>query len=82
MINVLEYLDNTAASFPNKTAFADADTSMKFGELGRTAKAIGSHLRGRGLFKKPVVVFMPKSPQTIAAFFWRNIRRLLLCAGR
>lgn len=68
MINVLEYLDHTAAEFPRKTAFADESTSLTFQELYDGARAIGSFLCGQGIYKKPVVVFMKKSPQTISAF--------------
>ncbi|MDD5017832.1 MAG: amino acid adenylation domain-containing protein [Eubacteriales bacterium] len=68
MINVLEYLDHTAADYPQKTAFADENTALTFGELHDGARAIGSFLCGHGIYKKPVVVFMPKSPQTILAF--------------
>ncbi len=69
MINVLEYLENTAAKCPHKTAFADENTSLTFRELYDGARAIGSFLCAQGLYKQPVVVFMQKSPQTIAAFF-------------
>ena len=68
MINVLEYLDKTAANFPQKTAFADESTALTFGQLQHAEKAIGSFLCGQGIVKKPVVVFMPKLPHTVAAF--------------
>ena len=68
MINVLEYLENTALKAPDKTAFADENTELKFEALLHNAKAIGSCLFAEGLYKMPVVVFMQKSPQTISAF--------------
>lgn len=69
MINVLEYLDKTAAEYPDKTAFADDNTSLSFKQLYDGSRAIGSFLYSRGIYKKPVVVFMQKSPQAILAFF-------------
>jgi D-alanine--poly(phosphoribitol) ligase subunit 1 len=69
MINVLEYMDKTAAACPDKTAFADDNTALCFKELRDGARAVGSFLYARGIYKKPVVVFMPKSPQTVVAFF-------------
>lgn len=68
MINVLEYLEYTALIAPEKTAFADEKSGIKFAALLRYAKAIGSCLFAEGLYKMPVVVFMQKSPQTISAF--------------
>lgn len=68
MINVLEYLDKTAKDYPHKTAFVDDNTCLTFSTLQKAVKAIGSFLCDAGIYKKPVVVFMPKSPNTIAAF--------------
>jgi amino acid adenylation domain-containing protein len=68
MINILEYLENTAPRFADKTAFADETSALTFGALYRGARAIGSALLKRGLSREPVVVFMQKSPQTICAF--------------
>lgn len=69
MINVLEYLDDAAADFPQKIAFGDENTTLTFSKLYDNARAIGSFLYKHGIYKKPVVVFMQKSPQTISAFF-------------
>ena len=69
MINVLEYLDDSAVNYPDKTAFADETQALTFRELYNGMKAIGSFLCAKGLYKKPVVVFMEKSPRAIQAFF-------------
>lgn len=69
MINVLEYLDKTAAACPDKTAFADDNTALTFREFYDGARSVGSFLYARGQYKKPVVVFMQKSPQAVLAFF-------------
>lgn len=68
MRNVLEYLEMTAPRVPEKVAIGAPEGSLSYGELLRQAKSVGSFLHGTGLYGKSVVVFMHKSPQTIAAF--------------
>ena len=68
MKNILEFLEATSAKYPEKIAFEDDESSLSFSELSKLAKAGGSYLAGRGLYKEPVVVFMSKAPRTVAAF--------------
>ena len=68
-INVLEYLEKTVLTAQEKTAFADNETELTFGEVSHRAKAIGSFLLQRGARKEPVVIYMKKSPCMITAFF-------------
>ena len=67
--NVMQYLDNTAANFPDKTAFSDGESGITFADLRGTSRRIASRLINDGLFREPVAVFMDKSPETIAANF-------------
>lgn len=69
MKNILEYLEQTAPRFGEKTAFSDGKESLSFAELLRLARAGGSGLISRGIGREPVAVFMKKTPLTIAAFF-------------
>ena len=69
MKNILEFLENTAPKLGDKPAFADESGSLSFAELLRLARAGGSFLAERGIYRQPVVVFMDKAPRTIAAFF-------------
>lgn len=66
--NILEYLEQTVRRLPDKTAFSSEDGSMTFLEVYDGACAIGSRLLRDGHYKKPVVVFMKKRPETITAF--------------
>ncbi len=66
--NILEYLEQTAARVPDKTALEGKEGSLTFGELFHRARRVGSCLLGHGVTKAPVVVLMPKKPETIAAF--------------
>ena len=67
--NILDDLNRTAREKPEKLAFSDGVTGLTFGELHRQSRAIGTFLHQRGIYRKPVVIFMEKSPQEVAAFF-------------
>ncbi|MDO4633601.1 MAG: amino acid adenylation domain-containing protein [Eubacteriales bacterium] len=54
--NVLEYLENAAALYPEKTVFGDEDRSITYQELLTQARAIGSKIAAMGLRRKPVIV--------------------------
>lgn len=67
--NILEYLENTAKQLPDKIAFADEETALSFGEFEIRAKRIGTYFAQKRVFRKPVIVYMKKSPDFLAAFF-------------
>lgn len=67
--NVLDYLEHIVKIYPNKIAYAADDISLTFQEVYQQAKAIGSGIIDKNIYKKPVVVYMKKSPQAIATFF-------------
>ena len=54
---------------PNKVAFSDGELSLTFEEVYDRANRIGSYLNENGIYKRPVVVFMRKSPREVTAFF-------------
>lgn len=66
--NILEYLERTRERVPDKIAFADDNGALTFGELYRLSRSVATTLYREGFFRQPVVVLMPKSPATIAAF--------------
>ena len=68
-INVLSYLDETVLRCPDKLAFSDGERGLSFRELRRSCGGIGTALAQRGIYRRPVVVFMRKSPEEVAAFF-------------
>lgn len=67
--NVLEYLEKTVNEVPEKIAYASPESQISFSEVYRASRAIGSKLYADGFYKKPVVVFMEKSPEAIVSFF-------------
>lgn len=66
--NVTYWLDETAARFPDKTAYADEKKEITFGELRVQARRIGSELAIRGLLKKPVAIFLEKGVDVLVSF--------------
>ena len=67
--NVLYYLRNIVTVKPDKLAFSDGITSLTFRDLYNRACSIGSYLHNNMIYKRPVVVFMRKSPYEVSAFF-------------
>ena len=66
--NVTYWLDETAARFPDKTAYADENKEVTFGQLRTQARAIACELTARGLFKKPVAIFLEKGVDVLVSF--------------
>ncbi len=65
MINILDYLERSAANWPDKTAFADETDTCTFSELLMKARAVGSGLAPYDCFGRPVMILMEKSVVTI-----------------
>ncbi len=66
--NILEYLEHIVTEVPEKTAFASQESSLSFQQLYDESRSVGSFLAEQGIFHKPVVVFMQKTPQAISAY--------------
>ena len=66
--SVLEYLEESAEKYPDKTAFADLNDACTFGELKDRARRTGTALAEHFLPRNPVPVFMEKSVETISVF--------------
>lgn len=67
--NILEYLEKTVKEVPNKTAYTDGKHGLTFAEVFRYSRAIGSYLSREGFYREPVVIYMKKSPEAVAAFY-------------
>ena len=67
--NVLEYLEATLARVPHKTAYEDEDHGLTFSRVGDMARSSGSYIASEKIYNSPVVIFMKKSPEAVAAFF-------------
>ena len=69
MTNVLEYLQKTAKSLPNKVAFADEKNSLTFSELLRLGRNLGEYIAFKSaLYNRPVAVLSDRSVMTLAVY--------------
>src|SRR5689334_1991865 len=67
--NALEYLNQTAERFPDRTAVRDAGGSYTFAELRRSALALASALVARAdVTNCPIAVYLPKSREAVRCF--------------
>ena len=64
---ITDYLDQTAARFPDKVAFVDDAREMTFAELKGEACRVASALAGRGFYKRPIAIYMDKQSECVAA---------------
>ena len=67
--NVLQFLEEQAASAPDKIAFADPDQEISFEDLLRHARAIGNYLASRIPVGAPVAFYMEKCVPAICGMF-------------
>ena len=68
MANILDYLEVTAITHADKPAFIGDAGVLTFAQLHDRARKTGVNIANRGIYKKPVVVFMQKSAYMVAAF--------------
>lgn len=66
--NILCYLERTAERFPDRTALADDVTAYTYREMVQRAKRVGCSLGQLGICRRPVAVYMDKTPDCVAAF--------------
>ena len=62
-----DFLDETAARLPDKTAYIDQERSLTFSQLQEEARHIAQGLINHGWHKKPIALFLEKSVSCIAA---------------
>ena len=69
MLNLLEYLERSAARTPDKLAFLGEDRGFTFGQLLAFARSAGTAVARRtGSVNRPVAVFTDRTAVTLAAF--------------
>lgn len=67
-INLIEYFEETAAAFPEKTAVMDGGRAATFGELREKSRSLACHIiRHCGCKNRPVALFLPKSVESVWA---------------
>lgn len=68
--NILDYLDNAASQWPDKTAIADDRNSLTFSEWQDYSERIGTVLSREtgGVLRKPVLVFVDRRIEGLVGF--------------
>lgn len=66
--NVISYLNRIVGICPEKTAYSDGTESLSFREVYLQSRSLGTWMHQHQIYRKPVVIFMKKSPREIAAF--------------
>ncbi len=68
--NILDYLDNAASQWPDKTAVADDRNALTFSEWKDYSERIGTVLSREtgGLLRKPVLVFVDRRIEGLVGF--------------
>lgn len=69
MTNVLEYLEHISDEAPDRTAVTDGEKEYTRAGLLDVCRRIGSALLEYDLRRRPVIVFMEKTADTLTAFF-------------
>lgn len=69
MRNVLEYLENSAAIYPDKIAVTDEYGSITYRELQEACRRVGSAMAERTRIGTPVAVMMEKGIRALCAFW-------------
>ena len=78
MINVIEYLEDSATRFPDRIAFGDPGETITFSQLEKNARAIGSYLLKNGIRQGDAVAFyMEKSRLSTGLFRLLSVSNLL-----
>lgn len=66
--NVLDYLENSAEKYPDKTVFADSIHQVTYQECVRLAKCIGTKIARSCKTKRPVAVIVDRDIESLEAF--------------
>ena len=68
--NVLEYLEEAAAKFPDKLAFVDERNEIRYGNLLQEAQSLGFaiHTKTNAASRQPIVVFVDRNIESLVSF--------------
>lgn len=69
MKNVLEFIENSAKSFPDKTVIGEELKKTDYGSFCNNIKALGSAVLKYDVFKKPVIVLTDKNAKCLELAF-------------
>lgn len=78
MINVLEYLEQSAAEDADRIAVCDGHKEFTRAQLLELSRRVGSGLLKTVERRRPVIVFMEKTADTLTAFSASYMRVLFI----
>lgn len=72
--SVIEYLERTVSSYPDKVAVRDSEMSITFSELWDAAKRVSNAIKIEGIVKNsPIGVYIPKGGKMVESFAGINM---------
>lgn len=66
---MLEYLEQSARDYPDKSAYVYKDSRITFREMRRCAQGLAQRIRKTGILHSPVGVLVHRGHNTAALFF-------------
>lgn len=67
--NITIWLDETAARLPDKVGYADEHGEWTFSEIREAALNLALEMTDRGMFRRPVAIYMDKRVEVILSMF-------------
>lgn len=67
--NVIDYLNEIVSVCPDKAAYCDDSVQYTFREVYDKSRAIATFIHSKNIYRRPIVIFMNKSPKEIVSFF-------------
>ena len=70
MKNILEFIENSAARYPDKLAVADENGGLTYSQLESFSRKIGAWILAeiKGVRNKAIAVLLDKKPESVAAY--------------
>ena len=69
MKTIVDFLEKTAKTYPNKIAYSDISQSLTYSELVKRAKSIASFIAQKGIHNSAIAIYDNRNVNTITAMF-------------
>mgnify|MGYP001522140789 FL=1 len=67
--NILQYLEKTVESYPDKIAFTDINREVTYKEIMENAQKLGTHLSKKNTRNSPIAIIIDKTVECLEAMF-------------
>lgn len=84
MKNILEFIENSAARYPDKLAVADENGGLTYSQLESFSRKIGAWILAeiKGVRNNAIAVLLDKKPESVAAYMGVVYSGNFLCGAR